>query len=664
MAGLAVTVEGERIVHIEPDPENIMGRHGTCGLCVASAGASTDPRRLTRPRKRNGSQWEEISWSQAISEISAKLKDLRKQHGPSAIGLYAGHPVGTNSRGLLRTLAFTLGVDTPHLYSPLSTTGGPWLYATELVVGYAAPLQGDVGRAHYVVLLGANQDAQGWGPFQAGRSHAADLAFSRKTKGTKVVTVDSRKTPVAAAADLHLSIRPGTELFFVLGMIQAIIKNNWSDAQYVRDYCTPVEPLIEALAPWPLERCAEICGLGPADIQAVALKFSRAAMAVVHRSPQALNSRHGTLTAWALLVAHALTANLLRPGGIYENAGVIDSRPVAQALPTARAPRTRTGNYPLVLLQAPGAVLADEILSGGEGQLRALISLHGDPARDLPGGAKLKQALDSLELLVAVDVADNETTKHAHYVLPSTHAWEREDVHLHDTGILPYHAMQWTAALATPPGEAKNEADILADIFRKLGPTLRHGAFGTHLKVIGAAAALTDAAWWEDKLLAQADGPSYQTLRDAPHGWNKGDVDRSPWRPSHPDGRLHLLPDEIRDALARLDVPAPTASFPLRLLSGAARDMAHRAFDRPQPVDPGVTLHPRHGFTEGQRVRVVTAVGAVETTAHVDPTLHPDAVDLPAGYVADVMALLPTDQLDPLTGTPDANGLLCRVEAC
>jgi anaerobic selenocysteine-containing dehydrogenase len=663
MAGLLATVDGGRITSLRADPDNVMGRHGTCGLCTGSAGAAQDPRRIKLPRKRTGDAWAEVSWDDALAEIGAKLKSIRKQSGPRSLGLYAGAPIALSSHGVTRTLAMALGLGTPNLFSPLSTRGGAWLRATELVVGHAAALQGDVGRAHYVVLLGANQEAEGWGPMQAGRNLGADLAFSRKTKGTKVVAVDPRRTPLAAGADLHIPIRPGTELFFVLGMIDAILKNDWRDDQYTDDYCSPLGPLTEALAPWSLDRCAEICGVPATDIGGVALKFSRSAMAVAHHGAQALQSEHGTLTAWALLVLHALTANLLRPGGVFDNKGVLDVHAIAKQLPTDGAPRTRVGELPLLLLQAPGALLADEILTPGDGQVRALVSLHGDPARELPGGARLREALASLDLLVAVDLADNDTTRLAHWVLPSTHAWERADTHLHDTSILPYRTTQWTPALVAPPGEARHESDILADLFRRVGPSLRGGAHGAHLRLLGSFVATAELEKWEARLLDGSDTVTDAELRAAPHGWFGGEVDRATWRVTTPSGRFELLPAAIAKALADITVPGPRVGMDRWLLTSASRDGALRPFDRATPVDPGVTLHPAAGFAEGARVRVRTATGAVDATVHLDATLREDTVDLPAGHVVDALALVPTDRLDPLTGTPACNGLPCVVEA-
>ena len=532
-----------------------------------------------------------------------------------------------------------------------------------LVLGHAVALQRDVGRAHYVLLLGANQEAEGWGPMQAGRNHTADLAFSRKTKGTKVIAVDPRRTPVAAAADQHIAIRPGTELFFVLGMISAILENDWRDVQYTDDYCTSLAALKEALAAWPLERCAEVCGVPSTEIGGVALKFSRAAMAVAAPSQQALASEHGTLTGWAILVLHALTANLLRPGGLYDNRGVLDIHPVARQLRTDGAPRTRVGNLPLLMLQAPGALLADEILVPGDGQLRALICLYGDPATELPGGERLAQALSDLELLVVSDLADTATTALAHWVLPATHPWERADAHLHDTSLLPWKTTQRTAPLVAAPGEARNIADFLAALMGKVRPTLRGGVHGPHLRLLGSLLATTSLEPWERRLQDGSGTVGWEELGQAAHGWFGGDVDRATWRLTTPSGRFELTPDPVRQALRELTAPVAPSGLDRWLLTGGVRDAALRPFDRPAGVDPGVTLHPSSGFSEGQRVRIRTSAGSVEATVHLDDTLRPDTVDLPAGYVVRVRALVPTDRLDPFCGTPAENGLACAVEA-
>ena len=656
---LLAEVDGGKLVRIGPDPDGPMGRGSPCSLCSRVPDLTTG--RILRPRRRVGDRWEDTTWDVALREIGARLKEIRKQSGVRAIGTLAGTPVGLSSASTVRTLAWTLALGSPNLYTPLSTMGGGWLRATELVLGHAVPLQSDIGRAHYILLLGANQEVQGWGPLQGGRTLGAELAHARSSRGAKLVAADPRRTPLAAGADVHLAIRPGTELFLVLGMISAILENDWTDRQYVGDYCTGRDALRDTLAPWPLERCAAACGVGAEAIGGVALKFSRAAMAVAHRSPQALNTVHSTLTSWAILVLHALTANLLRPGGVYENRGLADTQGLAAMFATAGAPRTRVGDFPLLLLQAPAAVLPDEITLPGDDGVRALVCLFADPARDLPGGPRARAALEALDLLVAVDTFETDTTRRAHWVLPGTHAWERRDQQFTGSTTLPYHLAQETPALVPAAGEARDTEAILGQLFAAVGPSFR-SPFGPHVRLRAGRVVRGDVDAWIGGQLGARGVPTRAEIAAAPHGWFGGDVDRATWRVATPSGRIELLPDAIVPLLKALMPEPASPGLDRWLLTGASRDPALRRADRPHAEDPGVTLHPSAGFAQGDRVCIRTTAGVVEARVTLDPGLRPDCVDLPAGYEVDVGALIPTDRLDPMVGTAPWNGLPCRVD--
>jgi formate dehydrogenase len=642
---LKATIEGERLVELASDSTSPLGKGEVCQVCQGSLGARTDPRRLLTPKVRSEGFFKDCSWDEALKEIAGKLKKIRKQSGPEAIGLYLGASMATDTKGAARALGMALGLGTPNFFSALSTEGGPWLYATEAVIGRPMPLLGDVGRAHCVVLLGANQEAEGFGPLQVGPELLADLAHSRKTKSTKVIAVDPRKTPIAAKADTHIPILPGTELFFMLGLIRAVLDNNWQDEQYVRDYTSGLEELKAAITPWTLARCAKICGVGESDLQGTALRFSRAAMGVCLKSKQSLNSQHGTLTAWAVLVFHALTANLLRPGGLYENKSLIDIKAFSEKLLYSKAPKTRVCKLPLVLAQAPGALLTGSIRTPGEGQLRALIVVGGDPALELPGGAVLKEALQSLDLLVVLDVQAGKTGELAHYQLPMTHPWERAEARVLDNALLGFQHLAKTPALVPAPGEARAADEVLGELFFKLGPGLKRGAFGISLRLLGAKLGYGNLKRWEESLAAFPETP-----------WTGAEVDRAVWRPGF--GRFNLVPAELLAGLQRLQEPVGG----LRLLLSGARDAALSRFDRGRH-DPGVTLHPSLGFAEGARVRIRTQAGSVEAKVTLDAGLRPETVDLPAGYAVDALSLIPVELLDPFTGTPALNGLSCTVEA-
>ena len=172
--------------------------------------------RLTHPQKRTGDRLETVTWEAAIREIGDKMKAIRAQGSETAF--LAGARMGTDSLGGLRAMATQFVLGPASLHSHLADHGAPWIRAAELVIGHPVALQADVARAHYAVLLGANQAAQGWGPLQAAPGMERELANARKVKSNKLIAVDARKTPIAAGADLHMAIRPGTELYFLLGM--------------------------------------------------------------------------------------------------------------------------------------------------------------------------------------------------------------------------------------------------------------------------------------------------------------------------------------------------------------------------------------------------------------------------------------------------------------
>ncbi len=661
-------------LHIEDgrattDDGHVVGRGGPCAATLASMERSATAGRWTTPRRRTESGWVDVPWDEALDAIAAELRAVRRRHGPAGLGVWAGPAVGADTDSLVRTTSLALAWGTPHFYGPLSSRGGAaWARACELVLGHPCTLLGDIGRAHYVLLLGSNQEAQGWGPLQGGRYHTQDLAFSRRTKGTKLVVVDPRRTPTAAGADLHLRPRPGTELFVVLGLVAAVLEGGWYDKQYVRDYCgaaggDAIARLREVLAPWPLERCAEVCGIPASDLGGVALKFARAPMAVAHRSPQALSGPQGTLTAWAVLVLHALTANLLRPGGLFDARGAVDLHPLLRAVPTAASPRTH-GGWALQWLQAPGAALPDDVVGEGSGAVRALLCVNGDPAGDLPGPDRA--ALDALDLIVALDTADSPTSARAHWTLPVLHPWETSGARLHEGAELTVRHAQRTGPVRAGPSGARPVTEVLAELHRRVGAVIRGGSHGAHLRAAGAWLATADLGAVERRaldLLGAATNLDAAAL-DAPGGWSGGEVDRATWRVGTPDGRLDLVPVEIGEALRALRAPAvaDAARWPGRLLASATRHAALQRIDRPDE-DPGVSLHPAWGFAAGEWVHVRTEHGSITTHVTLDETLPEDVVDCPVDHVADVRVLLGAGSRDPMSGVLALDGWPCAVVA-
>lgn len=636
------TLEGARVTSLEPV---------TAGAPRVRLPARKP--RITQPQRRVGDRLEGVTWEEAIREIGDRMRAIRSQQADTAI--LAGARLATDSAAMVRTLATQMALGPACLHTYLADFGAPLIRAAELVIGHPVMLQADVARAHYAVLMGANQSVAGWGPMQVAPGMERELALARKVKSNKLISIDPRRPTLAQGSDQHLPIRPGTDLYFLMGMSRHILDNGWRDGQFTRDWTTGLDALTAALAPWTVDRCAAICGVPAGDLGGVALKFSRAAMAVAHLSPQALRGQNATLTAWASLVLHALTANLLRPGGLYENKGIGPAAALMTEFETAKAPEL--GGRPLLLTQASAHLLTERILTPGHSQVRGLLCLAADPATELCG-PRVEAALRSLDLLVAVDTVETATTRLAHFVLPTLTPFEREDIHLLDTVVLPRRELAWTAALETAPGGARSTDQIVRDLYRTQRPTLK-SPFGAHVRLRAALVARSETKNWFEKALTSTPAGSLDALKAG--AWDGGDVDRATWRVSFDDNRLRLLPDSIARALANLSEPKLGPAQTHWLLTSAARDAFLSSTDRTEDEDPGVTLHPDAGYRDGETVMIQTNAGTVAARAHNDPELRADTVDLPAGYATPVARLIPDDLLDPFVGTPIWDGLGCSI---
>ena len=629
------------------DPTNPKSLGHLCQLPL------TEPAdRITEPLRREGDRLVPCTWDEALGAIAGTLKKLRSGN-PRSLAVYAGGGLAHDHRGALRTAAFALGTGTPNLFSPLCLHGAPKLRAAELVLGAPLPLQADVGRSHYTILLGANQGLEQWGPLQSGTVHRQAMDYFRKRrKGTRLVTVSPLRTELSDSADQHVSIRPGTELFYLLGLCHATLENRWVDEQFLRDNVTGLSELSEWLAPWTPARCAGICGIDVGELAGVGLRFGRSAMSSVGLSQAALSTRHGTLTAWAWLVLHALTANLLRPGGLYETGGMVDLHALLGAFPSDQAPRA--GGHQHLLLQAPATAMAAEF----EGECKALIAIDGCPLSELPERRRVEGALKGLDLLVVIDHQLSATAALADYVLPNPHFWERADLHLLDTALLPSRTMQATDAVKPAPEQARPTEAILRELFQRAGAPLR-GAWGPHLRLTGRYLAGADLDGVVGRILDLAGLPDEATLRSHPHGLDDGETNRAGWRVVHDDNRLHLAPAAIAPLLRALEVP--TSEWPLVLdtATAAPGGLGWRA-RAPEAEEPGVIAHPDCGLEEGDLVRVETRWGVVEGPLHLDPRQHPSTLRVPWGWALPAGELV-GGEVDPESGSPHRVGEPCRL---
>jgi len=616
------------------------------------------------------------SWEQAIAEIGGQLRGIRKAQGPSGIGVYIGEAAQRSARSLLRSLAFGVGSGTPNIFSEANLSFAPQLWATEQMLGHAASLMSDLSRAHYIVLLSGEQRQTGWGPFSPGEGHEGWIQHSRKTKKTKVVVADPRRTELAETMDKHLAIRPGSESYLMLGMLTAIVQSGWTDDQFIQDYTAQYDQLQSVVANWNVEDFAALCGIDAAELNGVALSFSRSAMSLIHPARQSFQNEAGALGAWAWLAIHAVTANILRPGGLFENKGVIDLFPVLTQIRANKAPKTDRTQYPLLLMQAPASALPQEI-SGGS--LRALISVSGNPLGRLPDPAGTRSSLDDLDLLVYIGQRHDETAEIADWVLPSAYPWEQSALTHDGSAHGSKSDMTWSSPVPTQTDQAQPEEKILSDLYAELKPGLRGSVWGRHLGLFAQYVARANLEQWEEKVLSEAiDDASnkWNVIVDETRDWPEsatgpagessfylhlGDGDRSLWRPSTSSEKVNLLSNEVLPLIHAMSVGHPP---PLVVRTsqwrgeGAVANTETAASDL---EDIEARVHPDMGLVEGSRVQIETAHGHCQATVVIDDRLRNDVIDLPFHPGSPSLFLLARDGVDPLVGSMIMDGIEATI---
>jgi anaerobic selenocysteine-containing dehydrogenase len=622
---------------IDGDPSDPVSLGFACDEARASFARLRSPDRIVTAR-HGGST---VSTDEAIAAAARMLSDARRR-GSQRIGLYLGRRVARDQLGYLRSLAFAIGMGTPEIYGEVLEGAEARLQATELVLGAPIPLLSDLSRAQTVLLLGGDPEARDWGPLHRGMRYGADLRTARAGKKLRLYVADPRSPDGDAT---HLAILPGRETFLFLGLLQALVSGSLVETQFVRDQTTGFDALKDALAAWPLERCAAACGLDGAAIAGAALKFARSPTAVVHPGWTAFAGHAPLVGAWAWLAIHGVTAHLLRPGGLYDHKGAFDLGRVIGRVPSASAPRDAAGRS-LLLLQAPAADLRTALEAKA---LDVLVCIEGDPLTTIPG-----LSLAGVQV-VALDTHETATTRAAAIVLPVADSWERFDQQMVDASLLPVHGVARANPIVAPPAGVEPAEAVLRRVFAASEVGMRGSAFGLHLAMSARFLAHVELAAWMGRLGELAPGIDSRALETPPHRVFSGDADRATWR--IPSGKIQLLPEPIGVALAELAEPQRPEGFPLTLRT-SVRDRVEPGRDA---RDPGAGMHPSVGMADGATVIVETPAGSVTTVARIDPRMRADVIDLPWGYGVDVHALYGRHWLDARTGSIVRDGHPCRV---
>jgi anaerobic selenocysteine-containing dehydrogenase len=425
--GLEVTLRptadgGEEVARIRGDQADVFSQGYICPKGSTLKQLHEDPDRIRRPLVKRDGTFVEVGWDEAFAAIEAGLLPILEAHGRDAAAVYVGNPNAHNLGGLLYGRPVLRALGTTNVFSASTVDQRPKEISAALMFGGGLNIPvPDVDRTDFLLMLGANPYASN-GSLATAPDWPGRLERLVERGGTLVV-VDPRRSRTAEMATEWVPVRPGADAYLLMAMVQVIAADALVDLGPLAELVTGLDEVLAAAAPFTPEVVADACGVAADDIRRLARALAAAPTACVYGRIGTTTAEFGTLTSWLVDVLNVLTGNLDRPGGAMFTtaaAGAANTRGTPRYGREVRLHRrtSRVRQLPETMGELPAVALAEEIDTPGEGQVRALITLAGNPVLSTPNAGRLDAALAGLEFMVSVDIYVNETTRHADVILP------------------------------------------------------------------------------------------------------------------------------------------------------------------------------------------------------------------------------------------------------
>jgi anaerobic selenocysteine-containing dehydrogenase len=711
ICGIEITVQADQRLDIRGDKDDPFSRGYICPKAVALQDLHYDKDRLKHPVRRTAHGWQRIGWKEAFDEIAQNLKRVRAKHGRNSIATYLGNPTVHNYGAMLFAPGFLRSLHTRNRFSATSVDQLAHHLAAYLMFGHQLLLPvPDLDRTKFFLILGANPVVSN-GSMMTAPGVGRRLQEIRR-RGGKVIVVDPRFTETASLADRHLFIRPGTDVLLLLALLHVVFDEGLTRIGPLAPFAaftSGVETIGNLVAEFPPDKVASITGIDSDQMRLLAREFAAAESAVCYGRIGLSTQEFGGVCQWLISVLNIVTGNLDRPGGAMFTLPAFD--PITA--PESLAPRgsfarwhSRVRKLPEFAGELPVVTLAEEILTEGPGQVKAFVTFAGNPVLSTPNGRELDRALAGLEFMVAIDFYINESTKHAHIILPPTSSLERGhyDVVFHLLAVR--NTTKFSPALFQPDGETRHDWEI----FFELQTRMEHeGLFGNLLG--GLKRKLIKGFFGPERILDLglrfgpygagirsinpfSRGLTLRKVKEAIHGIDLGPLSSClPRRLRTADKRIELAPavlvKDVERVKAKFLDGAPLPSNGNLLLIGRRQLRSNNSWmhnsqrllrGKPQCT---ILMHPadaaHRDLRPGQTVSVRSRVGSVVVPIEISDEMMPGVVSIPHGWGHDRLGIQlevaqqhagksindVTDNLtiDALCGTAAFNGTWVAVEA-
>jgi anaerobic selenocysteine-containing dehydrogenase len=681
--GLVVDLEDDRIRAIRGDPEDPMSRGYVCPKASLLADLHTDPDRLRMPIVRDASAWRETSWEEALDRAAHGLRQVRRRHGRDAVAIYYGNPVAHNLGLLTHGLPFARVLRTRNVYSASSADQLPQMLVALQMFGHLARIPvPDLERTDFFLICGANPIVSNGSLMTAPNMRQRLKAI--QARGGRVVVIDPRRTETAELADEHIPIRPGTDALLFSAMLHVVFAEKLTRFDNLKDRARHIDALADFVRELPPERVAWRTGVSAGTIRRLAVEFATTTRAAGYGRVGLCTQRHATLACWLLQALNLTTGHLDQLGGMMFTTPAVD---LVNLLSTVRLRGTfgrwhsRIRHLPEFGGDLPVATLADEIDEAGTGRVRALVTMAGNPALSSPNGRRLESAMATLDHMVSIDPYLNETTRHAHVILPPAPPLSRGHYPLPLYAFSVRNVAKYSAPVVARNASERHDWEILSELAGRLfAPPLLRALTARGLRTVRPERVV-------DALLRIGPyGLSLELLRQAAHGLDLGPL--QPGRLTAVACRVDVAPAafvaEARKEL--LDDGGRNQGDELVLISRrqvlSNNSWMHNSERSMRgPARCALQVHPddaaRHGLTTGSRARLESGTGEITVPIEISPAMMPGVVSLPHGWGHDregirlavagrhagasINDVTSENHLDTLSGNAAFNGIVVRL---
>ena len=674
--GLEITMNGTGIRNVRGDRDDVFSHGFICPKGTAVKHLQEDPDRLQTPLIRDRDDLREATWEEVFTRIEEGLQSTIERHGRDSVAMYIGNPTVHSLSATVMIPMLNRAVGSKNYFTAATVDQNPKHVSCGLMFGNPTLIPvPDIDRTDYLLVLGAN-------PWISNGSLATAPDFRGRleaisARGGKVVVVDPRRTETAAGADEHIFIRPGSDAFFVLAIARCLFDEDRVRLGELGPHVAGLDELRALVEPFTAEAVAARTGIPAETTRRIAREFSDAPSASVYDRVGAHQQQFGTLTSWASDLVNVITGNLDRPGGrMFPLA--------AHAAPDPAAPNgkgwsigrfsSRVKGYPEAFGQLPVATLADEIETPGDGQVRALITIGGNPVLSTPNGSRLAGAISSLEFMISVDPYVNETTRHATVIVPPPSLLARHHYDFAFYGLAVRNVANYSPPVL--PAEGPDEWEILSRIALAASGESALGdpavvpqlalaylvdkAVGPNGSLAGHSTedVMKELSWrgpieqildlrlrsgpYGDRFGDRPGGLSLALLEENPHGVDLGPLtSRVPNALRTASGKIELAPSEIVRDLPRLTADLNRAPDEMVLI-GRRQLRSNNSWMHNVPTMVRgsnrctLVIHPqdaaRFDLTQGDVARVRSRVGEIEVPVEVSDEVMPGVASLPHGW--------------------------------